>query len=186
MAILTPQDLEVYMGKTFSNAQEDAAQSILSVLEAELAYYLHRPLGATEFTEEKHKLVPNQRQIFLRNAPVQSVTEFYVGMPGDEVEQDIEDFDVFSWGIDNVRIAGTGNQALVTYTAGMTASDTVALERILYSAATREMGKFLIDAQGLARLKVEGTDYIFPEGGEGGFTPSELNSVKRFKRRVLV
>lgn len=186
MAILTPQDLEIYMGKTFTNAQEDAAQSILASLESELEYYLHRPLGAKVFSDEVHKLVPNQRQIFLRNAPVHSVTDFYVGMPGEEVEQNIEDFDIFPWGIDNVRIAGTGNQALVTYTAGMTSSDTVALERVLYSAATREMGKFLIDAQGLGRLKVEGTDYLFPQGGEGGFTPAELNSVKRFKRRVLV
>jgi hypothetical protein len=68
----------------------------------------------------------------------------------------------------------------------MTSSDTVALERVLYTAATREMSKFLIDAQGLARLNVEGTDYIFPDGGEGGFTERELNSVKRFKRRVIV
>lgn len=185
MAILTPSDLEIYMGKTFTNAQEDAAQSILSSLEAELEYYLNRPLGARVFTEEEHKLVPGQRQIFLRHAPVQNVTSLYVGMPGEEVEQNITDFDIFPWGIDNIRIAGTGNQALVTYSAGMTSTDTVALERVLYSASTREMGKYLIDAQGLARLNVEGTDYIFPNAGEGGFTQAELNSVKRFKRRVI-
>lgn len=173
------------MGKTFTNAQEDAAQSILSSLEAELEYYLNRPLGARVFTEEEHKLVPGQRQIFLRHAPVQNVTSLYVGMPGEEVEQNITDFDIFPWGIDNIRIAGTGNQALVTYSAGMTSTDTVALERVLYSASTREMGKYLIDAQGLARLNVEGTDYIFPNAGEGGFTQAELNSVKRFKRRVI-
>jgi hypothetical protein len=185
MAILTPSDLEIYMGKTFTNAQEDAAQSILSSLEAELEYYLNRPLGARVYTEEEHKLVPGQRQIFLRHAPVQNVTSLYVGMPGEEVEQNITDFDIFPWGIDNIRIAGTGNQALVTYSAGMTSTDTVALERVLYSASTREMGKYLIDAQGLARLNVEGTDYIFPNAGEGGFTQAELNSVKRFKRRVI-
>lgn len=186
MAILTPNDLEIYMGKTFTNAQEDAAQSILASLEAELEYYLNRPLGARVYTDEVHKLVPNQRQIFLRHAPVRSVTAFAVGLPDEEVAQNIADFDIYPWGIDNIRIAGTGNQAVVTYTAGMTSADTVALERVLYSAATREMGKYLIDAQGLSRFKVEGTDYIFPEGGEGGFTPAELNSVKRFKRRVIV
>ena len=74
---------------------------------------------------------------------------------------------------------------IVTYTAGMTVDNTVALERVLYSASVREMGKLLIDAQGLAKLKVEGTDYLFTADGEGGFTPSELNSVKRFKRRVV-
>ena len=186
MAILTYDDLEIYMGKTFTDAQQDAAMSILASLEAELEYYLNRPLGARLYSEEEHKLVPGQRQIFLRHAPVQSVTSFFVGMPGEEVEQDIEDFDIFPWGIDNVRIAGTGNQALVTYTAGMTSADTVALERVLYTAATREMSKFLIDAQGLARLKVEGTEYFFPDNGEGGFTERELNSIKRFKRRVIV
>lgn len=186
MAIIIPNDLAMYMGKTFTNAQEDAAQLIIASLEAELSYYINRPLGAQLFSEEEHKLVPNQRQIFLRHAPVQSVTAFAVGLQGDEVAQNISDFDIFPWGIDNIRIAGTGNQALVTYTAGMTADDTVALERVLYSASVREMGKLLIDAQGLAKFKVEGTEYTFPEAGEGGFTPSELNSVKRFKRRVIV
>lgn len=186
MAIIIPNDLAMYMGKTFTNAQEDAAQLIIASLEAELSYYINRPLGAQLFSEEEHKLVPNQRQIFLRHAPVQSVTAFAVGLQGDEVAQNISDFDIFPWGIDNIRIAGTGNQALVTYTAGMTADDTVALERVLYSASVREMGKLMIDAQGLSKLKVEGTEYSFPELGEGGFTPSELNSVKRFKRRVIV
>lgn len=186
MAIIIPNDLAMYMGKTFTNAQEDAAQLIIASLEAELSYYINRPLGAQLFSEEEHKLVPNQRQIFLRHAPVQSVTAFAVGLQGNEVAQNITNFDIFPWGIDNIRIAGTGNQALVTYTAGMTPDDTVALERVLYSASVREMGKLMIDAQGLSKLKVEGTEYSFPELGEGGFTPSELNSVKRFKRRVIV
>lgn len=185
MAILTYTDLERFMGKTFTDDQEDAAAIILASLEAELEYFLNRPLGARLYTEEEHKLVPNQRQIFLRHAPVISVTSFYVGLPDEEVQQTISDFDIFPWGIDNIRIAGTGNQALVTYTAGMTSDDTVALERVMYTAAAREMGKFLIDAQGLARFKVEGTDYTFVDAGEGGFTKAELNSVKRFKRRVI-
>lgn len=186
MAILTPQDLETFMGKEFTDAQEDAAVTILAILEAELEYFLHRPLGAKVFAEERHQLIPNQRQIFLRNAPVRDVISIHVGMPGREVEQRVSDFDIFPWGIDNVRIAGTGNQALVTYSAGMTDVDTVALERVLYTASAREMGKYLIDAQGLARLKVEGTDYVFPIAGEGGFTDAELNSVRRFKRRVIL
>lgn len=185
MAILTYEDLEIFMGKTFTESQQDSAATILATLEAELEYFLNRPLGARLYSSEEHKLVPNQRQIFLRHAPVQNITSFYVGLPGEEVQQNISDFDIFPWGIDNVRIAGTGNQALVTYTAGMTSADTVALERVMYTAAAREMSKYLIDAQGLSRLKVEGTDYLFADGGEGGFTQRELESVKRFKRRVI-
>lgn len=185
MAIITPNDLETYMGKTWTDAQEDAAQLILSSLEAELSYYLNRPLGAVSYSDEVHRLERHQRQIFLRHAPVRTVTELFIGLRDEEVEQDIEDFDIYAWGIDNVRIAGQGYRALVTYTAGMTSADTVALERVLYSASTREMGKLLIDAQGLERIRVEGTEYRFVDSGEGGFTQAELNSVKRFRRRVL-
>lgn len=185
MAILTPLDLEIFLGKTFTDAQEDAAQTIIAILESELEYVLNRRLDTQVYTEERHKLVPNQRQIFLRNAPVHEVTSFSVGMPGDEVEQTISDFDIHTWGIDNVRIAGTGMQALVTYTAGLNNEARHALERILYSAAAREFGRMLLDAQGLSRLKVEGTDYVLAADGEGGFTESELNYAKRFKRRVI-
>jgi len=185
MAILTPNDLEIFLGKTFTDAQEDAAQTIISILESELEYVLNRRLGTQLFSEERHKLVPNQRQIFLRNAPVHEVTVFSVGMPGDEVAQNVADFDIHTWGIDNVRIAGTGMQALVTYTAGLTNDTQHALERILYTAAAREFGRLLLDAQGLSRLKVEGTDYVLAGNGEGGFTESELNYAKRFKRRVI-
>jgi len=186
MAILTPNDLEIFLGKTFTNAQEDAAQTIIASLEAELSYFLNRPLGAVVYSDELHRLERNQRQIFLRHAPVHEVTEISIGLAGEEVEQNVAHFDVYSWGIDNVRIAGQGYRALITYTAGMTSDDTVALERVLYSASSREMGKFLIDAQGLERLRVEGTEYRFLDSGEGGFTQAELNSVKRFRRRVLL
>lgn len=185
MPILNYTDLEQFMGRTFTQSESDAAVMIISSLENELQYTINRPLGAKLFTSEVHRLEPNQRQIFLRNAPVKEVTALSVGLPGEEVAQNVDDFDIYPWGIDNVRIAGTGNQALVTYKAGMTDSETVALERILLTASAREMGKFLIDAQGLARFKVEGTEYLFVDGGEGGFTQRELESVKRFKRRVI-
>lgn len=185
MAILNHEDLEIFMGKSFSASAQDAATEILANLEDELAYYLNRPLGIRVITNEKHRLEPNQRQIFLRQAPVASVAAFSVGLPGREVAQNITDFDIYPWGIDNVRIAGTGYVALVTYTAGMSDQTTVALERVLCTAAAREMNKYFIDAQGLEQLDVEGTKYFMQAGGESGFTPQELRMVSRFRRRVM-
>lgn len=185
MAILTYPDLERFMGKTFTATQQEAAATILAALENELSYHLNRPLGATLYTSEAYRLEVNQRQIFLRHAPVRTVTGFSVGLEGEEVAQNISDYDIYPWGIDNIRIAGTGYRALVTYTAGMYDSETLALERVLYSAAAREMGKFLIDAQGLSQLDVEGTKYRIHAGGESGFTQDEMKAVSRFKRRVI-
>lgn len=185
MAILTYEDLEIFMGKSFSASAQDAATEILANLEDELAYYLNRPLGVRVITSEEHMLEPGQRQIFLRQAPVRSVTALSVGLRNSEVAQNIADFDIHPWGIDNVRIAGTGYHALVTYTAGMNDIETVALERVLYSAAAREMNKYFIDAQGLEQLDVEGTKYYMQAKGESGFTPQELRMVSRFKRRVV-
>lgn len=154
-------------------------------LENELSYYLNKPLYAQVFTNEKHMLEMGQRQIFLRNSPVRSVTAFSVGMNNQMVNQVISDFDIYPWGIDNVRIAGQGYIALVTYTAGVYDSDSVVLERVLLTSSAREMSKFLADAQGLERLNVEGTDYVFGNKGESGFTTQELKIISRLKRRIV-
>ena len=188
MAILNYADLARFMNRTFTAGEQAAASSILTALESELSYRLNRPLGAIRITDEKHMLEPGQRQLFLRKAPVRSIVSFSIGLidsaSATYTTQNIYDFDVYPWGIDNVLVAGTGYQALVTYNAGMTDIDTAALERVLLSASSREMSKVLIDSQGLERLKVEGTEYFFEKDG-GGFTESEINSIARFKRRVI-
>ena len=60
-----------------------------------------------------------------------------------------------------------------------------ALERVCFSSASREMSKVLTDAQGLTRLKVEGTEYFFEESDSGIFSSTELKTIERFKRRVI-
>jgi hypothetical protein len=189
MAILNYADLARYMNKTFSAGEQSAAATILTALEAELSYILNRPLAPVRITDEKHLLEPGQRQLFLRKAPVRSVVSFYIGLidsaSATYTEQNIYDFDVYPWGIDNILIGGTGYEAKVTYNAGITDIDSAALERVILSAATREMSKVLVDAQGLERLKVEGSEYFFEPGIGGGFSEAELKSISRFKRRVI-
>lgn len=173
------------MNREFDTGQRTAATTIISSLERELSLYLNRPISAVQVTDESHRLVVNQRQIFLRKAPVISVTSFYVGLDGDEVEQDIEDFYVHPWGIDNIRIVGEGYRALVTYTAGMNAEDAENLSFMMLSAASREMNRVLLDAQGLMRLDVENSQYYMANLGEVGFTEKELKTASKYKRRVI-
>jgi hypothetical protein len=185
MAIITYQDLQRYMGKTFSPTEQTAATTIIGFLERELSKIIGRPLSPTQVHEEVHWLEFGQRQIFLRKAPVASVTSFYMGFSGNEVEVDLSNYDVKPWGIDNIWVAGTGYKALVTYVGGLSTVDASALERIIYSASVREMNQFLIDAQGLNTLTVEGTTYKMAEDGVGGFTKDERDYARSFKRYIV-
>ena len=189
MGILNYADLARAMNKEFSAGEQAAAATILANLESELSYLLNRPLQPLRVNDEKHMLEPGQRQLFLRKAPVRSVIAFSIGLidsaSATYTAQNVYDFDVYPWGIDNIRIAGTGYQALVTYNAGLTDIDSAALERVILSAAIREMSKVLVDAQGMERLKVEGTEYFFEPTPGGGFTDGEIKNIQRFKRRVI-
>lgn len=185
MAVITYSDLQRFMNHTFDTGQRNAATTILASLERHLAAYLNRPLSPVQIVDEEHRLLTNQRQIFLRKAPVIEVTDFSVGLDGAEVVQDIEDFYIYPWGIDNIRITGDGYRALVTYTAGMLATEAEDLSFVLYSAAAREMNKVLIDAQGLSRLDVENSEYHMANFGYSTFTQDELRMASRSKRRVI-
>lgn len=185
MAILTYTDLERYMGRTFTPTERTAATTIIGFLERELSTIIGRPLSPTQVNEEVHWLEVGQRQIFLRKGPVISVSSFMLGFKGNETEQDDTNYDVKSWGIDNIWIGSTGYKAIVSYIGGLSNTDAAALERIMYSASVREMSQFLIDAQGLNTLTVEGTTYKIAENGVGGFTLEERKFADNFKRYIL-
>lgn len=186
MAVITYTDLQRFMNREFDTGQRVAATSIISNLERELSAYINRPISPIQVIDESHRLVVNQRQIFLRKSSVFEVTGFSIGMAGDEVAQNISDFYIFPWGIDNIRITGDGYCALVTYTAGMNSTDMKNLSFIMLSAASREMNRVLLDAQGLMRMNVENSQYFMAKQGESGFTDRELNTAIKYKRRVIV
>jgi hypothetical protein len=66
MAIILAADLAVYMNKTFTQSEEDAAALIISSIEGELSSILNRPLAPVQIIDEIHMLQSGQRQIFLR------------------------------------------------------------------------------------------------------------------------
>lgn len=185
MAIITYTDLERYMGRTFSAAEQTAASTIIGFLERELSTIIGRPLSPLQVTEEVHWLEVGQRQVFLRKAPVASVSSFSLGFRGYETVQDAANYDVKPWGIDNIWIGSVGYRAIVTYVGGLSNTNAASLERIMYSASVREMSQFLIDAQGLNTLTVEGTTYKIAENGVGGFTLEERKFADNFKRYIV-
>ena len=185
MAVITYTDLQRFMNHEFDAGQRVAATTIISSLERELAAYLNRPISPVQI-DESHRLVVNQRQIYLRKAPVLEVTGFSIGLAGNEVEQNISDFYIYPWGIDNIRITGDGYRALVTYTAGMNSTEVENLSFIMLSAASREMNRVLLDAQGLMRMNVENSQYFMAKQGESGFTDRELKMASKYKRRSII
>lgn len=186
MAVITYTDLQRFMNHEFDNGQKAAATSIISSLEREMAAYLNRPISPVQIIDESHRLVVNQRQIFLRKAPVLEVTGFFIGLAGHEVEQNVSDFYIYPWGIDNIRISGDGYRALVTYTAGMNSTEIENISFIMLSAASREMNRVLLDAQGLMRMNVENSQYFMSKQGESGFTDKELKMASKYKRRSII
>ena len=183
MAVITYLDLQDYMGKTLTSTQQTAATTVIGALERELSQILGRSLTGITVTDEAHVLQAGQRQIFLKEYPVNSVTTLKIGTLGSETTQTLTDYDIYKCGIDGLRIATQGLSAKVTYTAGMSATDAQKLEACMLRASAREMSAMLADAQGLERLGVEGTSMTFANGGQGGFTDDDLKHVRRYRRK---
>jgi len=185
MAVITYLDLQEYMNKTFDSGEQTAASSIIGALERELSLILNRSLSGVNVTEEAHLLQIGQSQIFLKEYPVTAVSAIKIGELGSETTETVSNYDIYPWGIDNLRVVSQGLSALVTYTAGMSASDTQKLEAVMLRASVREMSAVLADAQGLRSLSVEGTSYTLANNGQGGFTDDDLKHVRRTFRRGI-
>jgi hypothetical protein len=184
MAIITYQDLQTYMNKTFTSGEQAAANLMIGALERELEGILNRSLSGKTITDEKHLLRRGQKQIFLKEWPVNSVTAIKIGELGSEVTQTVSDYDIYTWGIDGIFATTQGTSALVTYTAGMSATEQQQLEGILLRVCAREMAQVMSDALGLERLRAEGVDMTFANAGKAGFfTDEDLYWVARYRRR---
>lgn len=183
MAIITYQDLATYMNRTFTSGEQAAANHMIGGLERELSRILGRSLAGTTISSEAHILKRNQRQIFLKEYPVISVTALQIGDLGSEITQTLTDFDIHKWGIDGILARATGTSALVSYTAGMSSSDQQQLEMLMMRVGAREMSQVLADAQGLSKLTAEGMSMTFANDGMGGFTDQDLKWVRRLRRR---
>ena len=208
MALATVADLKKYMDITFSNTQEEAAQMILTGLEADLEHYIGRPVTAASFSEtyvaEANSTGSSAYSFFYdynidrtlttvtdvtkppyvvytRQTPIVSVASVTVQGQTDSsaTTQTVgNDYVVRRYGIDMFRV-NDNDKIVINYTAGLdsTADNTSALKLVILRAAPREVQNLHDDVVGMKDLTTRNVAPV-----ETGFTPEELNSVKRWRR----
>ena len=208
MALATTSDLKKYMDMTFSNTQDDAAQMILDGLEADLEHYIGRPITAASFSEthvaEANYTGSSQYSFFYdynidrtntavadvtkppyvlytRRSPVVSVETLTVQGQSESsaTTQTVgTHYVVRRYGVDMFNVQDN-DIFVVNYTAGLDAAadNTVALKLIILRAAAREVQNLHDDVVGMKDLTTRNVAPMVT-----GFTPEEMNSVKRWRR----
>ena len=208
MALATVADLKKYMDITFSNTQEEAALMILTGLEADLEHYIGRPVTAASFSEtyvaeanytgssaysffydyNNDRTLPTVTDVtkppyvvYTRQTPIVSVASVTVQGQTDSsaTPQTVgNDYVVRRYGIDMFRV-NDNDKIVINYTAGLdsAADNTSALKLVILRAASREVQNLHDDVVGMKDLTTRNVAPV-----ETGFTPEELNSVKRWRR----
>ena len=208
MALATVADLKKYMDITFSNTQEEAAQMILTGLEADLEHYIGRPVTAASFSETYvaeanytgssaysffydynidrtlttvTDVTKPPYVVYTRQTPIVSVASVTVQGQTDSsaTTQTVgNDYVVRRYGIDMFRV-NDNDKIVINYTACLdsTADNTSALKLVILRAASREVQNLHDDVVGMKDLTTRNVAPV-----ETGFTPEELNSVKRWRR----
>ena len=208
MALATVAELKKYMDITFSNTQEEAAQMILTGLEADLEHYIGRPVTAASFSETYvaeanytgssaysffydynidrtlttvTDVTKPPYVVYTRQTPIVSVASVTVQGQTDSsaTTQTVgNDYVVRRYGIDMFRV-NDNDKIVINYTAGLdsTADNTSALKLVILRAASREVQNLHDDVVGMKDLTTRNVAPV-----ETGFTPEELNSVKRWRR----
>lgn len=199
-------ELERYMDIKFSNRQHHAAEYVLEGLQSELESYLRRPVEVETFTENYRVETTNvgiptssffydtsmgtdekpqtflqpPYTVYLRNSPVVSVTSVTVTapLPGStpEVLQNGRDYVVRRYGVDVYRTFANDNIQVV-YSAGLDGDGIKHFRLLILRAASREMQNMHDDVVGIKDLETRNVGPLTT-----GFTPEELQSVKRWKR----
>lgn len=197
--LVTPDQVATYTNKPLDAASYSFLSQVLSMLQGELQMYLGRPLAPT-WLYDTHRMMIDDTRIFLNNTPVHAVNAVYVdadtGNP--EVLSPLS-YVVRKWGIEiadflyqvyfsgnAIASAGVADSVdmLIEYQAGIPGSDIPGLQGLMTRAAAREWLAFLSDVQNVALLRAgEMLQYTFSDKNIGGFTPAELKSIRRYKRR---
>lgn len=207
--LATEKDLERYMDIKFSNRQLYAAEFVLEGLQSELESYLRRPVevgtvSETYTVELNHPGVPGYSffnnwsldttqsiiewvqppyTLYLRNSPVTSVSSLTLTRPftGATTDPLIEgnDFIVRRYGVDIFRTFANDTIA-ITYSAGLDGPEIKMFRLLILRAASREMQNMHDDVVGIKDLETRNVGPLVT-----GFTPEELTSLSRWRRRRI-
>lgn len=204
--LATITELERYMDIKFNNRQQHAAEYVLEGLQSELESYLRRPVEVGNFvetyrvesnnvgiptssffydttigTDEKPQtFLQPPYTVYLRNSPVASVSSVTVTAPtpGATAETLVnnQDYIVRRYGIDVYRTFAN-DLITVTYSAGLAGDGIKHFKLLILRAASREMQNMHDDVVGIKDLETRNVGPLIT-----GFTPEELNSVRRWRR----
>ena len=208
MALATVADLKKYMDITFSNTQEEAAQMILTGLEADLEHYIGRPVTAASFSETYvaeanytgssaysffydynidrtlttvTDVTKPPYVVYTRQTPIVSVASVTVQGQTDSsaTTQTVgNDYVVRRYGIDMFRV-NDNDKIVINYTAGLdSTADNTSALKLVILRAASREVQNLHDD--VVGMKDLTTRNVAPV--ETGFTMEELNSVKRWRR----
>lgn len=204
--LATITELERYMDIKFNNRQQHAAEYVLEGLQSELESYLRRPVEVGNFTEtyrvestnvgiptssffydttigtdeKPQTFLQPPYTVYLRNSPVTSVSSLTVTAPtpGATAETLVnnQDYIVRRYGIDVYRTFAN-DLITVTYSAGLAGDGIKHFKLLILRAASREMQNMHDDVVGIKDLETRNVGPLVT-----GFTPEELNSVRRWRR----
>ena len=208
MALASVADLKKYMDITFSNTQEEAAQMILTGLEADLEHYIGRPVTAASFSETYvaeanytgssaysffydynidrtlttvTDVTKPPYVLYTRQTPIVSVASVTVQGQTDSsaTTQTVgNDYVVRRYGIDMFRV-NDNDKIVINYTAGLdSTADNTSALKLVILRAASREVQNLHDD--VVGMKDLTTRNVAPV--ETGFTMEELNSVKRWRR----
>lgn len=204
--LVTITELERYMDIKFSNRQQHAAEYVLEGLQSELESYLRRPVEVGTFTEnyrvestnvgiptssffydttlgtdeKPQTFLQPPYTVYVRNSPIVSVASVKVQSPNpgssQETLEEGRDYIVRRYGIDVYRTFAN-DDIEVTYDAGLDGDGIRHFKLMILRAASREMQNMHDDVVGIKDLETRNVGPLIT-----GFTPEELQSVKRWKR----
>ena len=183
----TVQELADLMGRSFSATQITAASVILDNATTLVGDFIRRPFEAGTATSERHVLVNDQFQVFLKKYPAVNVSSITVTSVDNTTTTTLDPYDyvIYRWGLGNIWNSADGEVMHITYTySGLDSDQQSITKTVIFSAAQRMMGRVIADAPGLKRISAESTSYDFADDGTIGLTESEKQTLSRLRRRA--
>jgi hypothetical protein len=202
--LVSVDDLTTYMDIKFSNRQQRAAEFVLAGLQSELEAYLRRPIEINTFVEDH--VIPTDYgsfpisshlydlsldttgnppsyvrpavTVYIRNSPIVSVDgiTIYPAVGASVAARENTDYVTHRYGIDLYR-AMPNDRIEIVYTAGLDGPALPVFKLLILRAAAREVQNMHDDVVGLKDLETRNVGPLIT-----GFTPEELQSVKRWRR----
>lgn len=183
MSLITVDDLATYMQANMDDNEEASATIVIDSVEGILEARLKRSLYAASIAGETYTPQSDYAdKIFLKHTPVGGVTS--ISVDGSVIDNDL--YNVYSWGVGELAVAGAGFESPVVeidYTYAPNNFMLSAMTAIMYKACAREYKRVSEDLVGITALQIE--RYKVELEAEV-FSKDDMAIINMFRRRTLV